>query len=51
MKIGDLIVGVEGTTVKGVCQLNENGWKSYQYHCPEAYNYAQTAEAKGNESH
>jgi len=42
MKVGDLVVGIEGTTVKGICQLNKNGWESYQYHSPEAYNYAQT---------
>ena len=42
MRAEDLVVGIEGTTVKGICQLKENGWDSYQHHSPEAYNYAQT---------
>jgi hypothetical protein len=42
MRAGDLVVGVEGTTVKGICQLTKNGWESYMHHSPEAYNYAQT---------
>ncbi len=39
---GDLVVGVEGIIVRGICELNRNGWESYQYQSPEAYNYAQT---------
>lgn len=42
MKRGDLIVGIEGTTVKGICQLNKNGDESYKYLFPHVYNYAQT---------
>jgi hypothetical protein len=42
MRAGDLVVGIEGTTVRGICELKKNGWESYQYHSPEAYNYAQT---------
>lgn|SRR5574337_48715 len=42
LRIGDILVGVEGTRVKGVCQLTKNAWESYQYHSPEAYDYAQT---------
>ena len=41
-KPGDLVVGIEGRSVKGICQLQKNGWESYQYHSPKAYNYAQT---------
>lgn len=42
IRAGDLVVGIEGTSVKGICQLKKNGWESYHYHYPEAYNYAQT---------
>jgi len=38
----DLIVGIEGTAVKGICQLNQNGWESYKYDDSGAYEYAQT---------
>ncbi len=40
MEAGDLVVGIEGTTVKGICELEKNGWESYQHH--SGYNYAQT---------
>lgn len=42
MRAGDLVVGIEGTTVKGICKLDKNGWESYEHHSPEAYNYAHT---------
>jgi hypothetical protein len=42
----DLIVAREGTTVKGICQIEQNGWESYRYDNPdvwnEAFTYAQT---------
>ncbi len=40
MEAGDLVVGIEGTTVRGIYELRENCWESYQYQ--EAYDYAQT---------
>ena len=36
------MVGIEGTTVKGICELEYNGWNSYRHQSPEVYNYAQT---------
>jgi hypothetical protein len=42
MRAGDLVVGIEDTTVKGLCELQKDGWTSYRYQSPEAYNYAQT---------
>lgn len=42
MRAGDIVVGIEGTVVKGICELRVNGWKSYRYDSPEAYEYAQT---------
>ena len=39
---GDLVVGIEGTDVRGICQLERNGWDSYRYDDPGAYNYAHT---------
>ena len=42
IRSGDLVVGIEGVNVKGVCELTKNGWESYRYDSPEAYNYAQT---------
>ena len=39
---GDLVVGIEGTAVRGICQLERNGWDSYRYDGPDAYNYAHT---------
>lgn len=42
MRAGDLVVGIEGKTVKGICELEKNGWESYQHRSPEVYNYAQT---------
>ena len=40
MEAGNLVVGIEGTTVKGICELEKNGWESCQHH--SGYNYAQT---------
>lgn len=40
LKQGDLVVAVEGTTVKGICQLERDALNSYS-HQP-AYEYAQT---------
>lgn len=42
MQVGDIIVGIEGITVKGICELSKNGWESYIHTAPETYNYAQT---------
>lgn len=42
MANGDLIVGIEGTVVKGICQLEQNGWESYRLLFPEVYEYANT---------
>ena len=42
IKYGDLIVGIEGTKVCGMCKIYSNGFESYRYLFPEAYNYAQT---------
>ena len=44
---GDLVVGIEGGNVEGVrgiCQIEHNGWDSYRYDDPGAYhhNYAHT---------
>lgn len=44
MKGGDLVVGIEGTTVKGICQLSNNGFDSYQLLSPSQFNYAQTVD-------
>lgn len=40
IRTGDLIVGVEGTLVRGICQAKVDGWASY--HFDERFNYAQT---------
>ena len=37
---GDLIVALEGTTIKGICQMTKNAADSYEYH--NAHNYAHT---------
>jgi hypothetical protein len=37
---GDLVVGVEGTTVRGICQVTEDARTSYRY--DDLYEYAQT---------
>ena len=42
LRSGDLVVGIEGVAVRGICQLKQNGWESYQHHCTAAYEYAQT---------
>lgn len=42
MKAGDVVVGIEGTEVKGLCQLQQHGYDSYRYDSPEAYDYAHT---------
>ena len=42
MKKGDLVVGIEGTTVKGLCQLQIDAADSYDLMLPEHFNYAQT---------
>jgi hypothetical protein len=42
MRAGDLVVGIEGTTVKGICELKKDGWTSYQFQLPEVDNYAHT---------
>ena len=40
LRSGDLVVGIEGVTVKGICRLGQHGWESYKY--DSTYNYAQT---------
>ena len=42
IQAGDLIVGIEGTMVKGICQMPINGWESYRYDSTGVYEYAQT---------
>lgn len=42
IQANDLIVGIEGTAVKGVSQINQNGGESYRYDDSGAYEYAQT---------
>ena len=42
LQAGDLVVGIEGRNVRGICQLEHNGWDSYRYDDPAAYNYAHT---------
>ncbi len=42
LQTGDLVVGIEGVEVRGICQLGHNGWDSYRYDDPDAYNYAHT---------
>ena len=39
---GDLIVALEGITVKGICEARKNAVNSYRYDDPDAYEYAQT---------
>jgi len=38
----DLVIGIEGTVVKGICQMAKNGWESYHYDYRGVYSYAQT---------
>jgi hypothetical protein len=40
IKKGDLIIGIEGTTIKGICEISVDGIKSYNY--DDRYEYAQT---------
>ena len=35
IKSGDLVVGIEGVQVKGICQLDKNGWESYRLFFPD----------------
>ena len=42
IQIDDLVIGIEGTVVKGICQMTKNGSESYNYDYRGAYNYAQT---------
>lgn len=37
---GDLVVGIEGTRVRGICEIEENGNESYIH--DDHYEYAQT---------
>lgn len=43
---GDLVIAVESdqqaSIVKGICQIEEDGWQSYVYDSPEAFSYAHT---------
>lgn len=40
LRQGDVVVGIEGTTVRGICELPFEACESYQYH--GAYDYAHT---------
>ena len=42
MKAGDVVVGIEGTKIKGICQLQHDGHRSYRHDAPDVYNYAHT---------
>jgi len=42
MEPDDLIVGIEGTIVRGICQIHQHGWECYKYDDSGAYEYAQT---------
>jgi len=39
---GDLFVGKEGKTIRGICQIKHNGSLSYRYDNSGNYEYAQT---------
>ncbi|MFI0398468.1 MAG: hypothetical protein ACH34X_05280 [Thiolinea sp.] len=39
---GDLIIGIEGTVVKGICQMPHSAADSYRYDGDDAFNYSQT---------
>jgi hypothetical protein len=39
---GDLVVATEGQSVKGICQIQKNGWESYRYDGDFGFEYAQT---------
>ncbi len=41
LRQGDLVVGVDGTNVMGICSITKNGLDSYQYQ--DSFNYAQTS--------
>lgn len=38
LKLGDLVVAIEGTIVRGICRLNQNGFDGYMY--DPTYDYA-----------
>lgn len=42
IKKGDLVVGIEGTNVRGICQVDLDANESYQLQSPNEFNYAQT---------
>jgi len=42
LKKDDLIVGIEGTKVRGICQLERNAIDSYRFDSPDAFHYTQT---------
>lgn len=44
LRAGDVIVGVEGIIVKGICELKMDGWDSYRLDEPDIFEYAQTIE-------
>lgn len=39
---GDLVVGIEGRTVRGICQAGSDAVASYRYDPSDQYNYAHT---------
>jgi hypothetical protein len=38
----DLVVGIEGRTVKGICQIKPKAAESYRHDAPEVFDYANT---------
>jgi len=42
VRSGDLLVGIEGRTVRGVCQVDRDAFASYWYDATGFYDYAQT---------
>ncbi|MCV6587411.1 MAG: hypothetical protein OIF57_00070 [Marinobacterium sp.] len=42
MKKGDLVIGIEGTKVRGICQIECDAKESYKLESPERFEYDQT---------
>ncbi len=42
VRLGDLLVGIEGTKVRGICQADRDAITSYRFDNSGYYNYAQT---------
>ena len=39
---GDLVVGIEGTRVRGICEVTANGWESYRHDTSGVFEYTHT---------